>query len=569
MAPRKRIEVDEELPDNSQFTQMRILPNRTARTQKAGLITAPTSSTRRTPAQKKTDDVEELAALHARIAEIEKSQQKVAELELEEEEEQAATAAARVDYLQDPSDEDVQFFQFEDNEDEDDEGDTAAKKKAAKQTLRKPAKGATRTLINEKREQMKVQLTSGGGKKKKAVKQAGIYSDWKHCGLGENKARQDEGESSSRSIVVGEGGTGGLQDDSVVDVRPDSVSTQMNDLVCFVSSKPVVTRTPQVRKQKKDQGVPVTAKTPMNKNAKAIKNEPTLLDLTPAPSSDTSTSSLGKTPTPTNLKALPDFMQADWATKALPQLYSTLFSSEKPFEHFSKSSDFIGILTELAKKIWPGNTFVTMKNSSYVEMAYNRCNEKRSRIGNECYKHVESFFATNTNFTSQQQIVNYCNWVLSGDGPLLFSEPTPEGIENGQPGWKKPRGCWLSPHIIAVIRPHVKLYVAHNQNAEVPKGLLALVAAGLEKSFTFFSVNGLSTKAEKQSWFTQSEVNSLVVEYMETAKSTQPTRWIQIVAACGANEVEPIEIIKPHSIHRRRAVAYDASSPPPPEHTEN
>ncbi|KAJ3742713.1 hypothetical protein DFH05DRAFT_1461758 [Lentinula detonsa] len=107
MAPRKRIEVNEELADKTQFTQTRILPNCTACTQKAGPVTAPTSSTRCTPAQKKTDDVEELAALHARIAEIEKNQQKVAELELEGEEEQAATAAACVDYLQDPSDEDM------------------------------------------------------------------------------------------------------------------------------------------------------------------------------------------------------------------------------------------------------------------------------------------------------------------------------------------------------------------------------------------------------------------------------------------------------------------------------
>lgn len=63
-------------------------------------------------------------------------------------------------------------------------------------------------------------------------------------------------------------------------------------------------------------------------------------------------------------------------------------------------------------------------------------------------------------------------------------------------------------------------------------------------------------------------MNALVVEYMESAKFTAPTRWAQVLNACGVDlSVKPAEVaeIKSHTISRRRAVAYDISSPPPEE----
>jgi len=144
---------------------------------------------------------------------------------------------------------------------------------------------------------------------------------------------------------------------------------------------------------------------------------------------------------------LPAFTQVNskWKKVFIPSLYDSLYMSSQPFQAFvSGSTTFIKIIQQLVNCVYPEVHYIISKDepihllvSSHLMFvifsifslctikAYNRVNEKRSRIGKDAIKIVETHLEC-IGLTDADDIKCWCRWAKRVDGPLFFKTPTPQ-----------------------------------------------------------------------------------------------------------------------------------------------
>lgn len=96
-----------------------------------------------------------------------------------------------------------------------------------------------------------------------------------------------------------------------------------------------------------------------------------------------------------------------------------------------------------------------------IFQAIDRLNEKRGWFGSEALKNVIKFFEQKEYANNPATIAKYARWAIRGDGPALYSNPTPEDciLGSDQPGYI------VSSHHMC-IRPLVLIH--HSQPPDGP-----------------------------------------------------------------------------------------------------
>ncbi|KAK7442949.1 hypothetical protein VKT23_015893 [Stygiomarasmius scandens] len=130
------------------------------------------------------------------------------------------------------------------------------------------------------------------------------------------------------------------------------------------------------------------------------------------------------------------------------------------------------------------------------DQAYNKCVDKRSDVGEKALAVVNELFKQ-PEFADAAARKKYARWALSASGPLLYSEPAePKSGQvfifslthmspNSPIYFQKPKGAFLSPHIVNVIKrtfPTCKSLSVIDVG--IPVGLLGLAAAGMSHRFS-------------------------------------------------------------------------------------
>lgn len=72
-----------------------------------------------------------------------------------------------------------------------------------------------------------------------------------------------------------------------------------------------------------------------------------------------------------------------------------------------------------------------------IPKAVDRLNEKRTWFGTEALKLVDRFFEGSDYVNNPYAIAKYAQWAIRGDGPSLYSIPTPIDctVKPGDPGY--------------------------------------------------------------------------------------------------------------------------------------
>ena len=71
---------------------------------------------------------------------------------------------------------------------------------------------------------------------------------------------------------------------------------------------------------------------------------------------------------------------------------------------------------------------------------YNRCAEKRSIFGSRAIAVVDEFFLQAPYAGYPKRIARFANWAVELHGPALWASPSPEGLSEGDLGYKVSHG---------------------------------------------------------------------------------------------------------------------------------
>ncbi|KAF7762481.1 hypothetical protein Agabi119p4_9074 [Agaricus bisporus var. burnettii] len=407
-------------------------------------------------------------------------------------------------------------------------------------TLKKTNKAMLKTIKALRRQ------TSGGRKNgltpdgKKSTKTM-IFASGLRPDLDHGKKTQDNPTHIQISA-------GGLNDSDVEDVNPFSPSLQSrrivepkkkgtqkserdfsrrNEMIAFVEPVDQGNVVPQPRGRK----AATKAASKIASYTAAVKVEPVRDGALPREDSGYDRQEKEKTKqlngNSVRMADLPEFATMKWRDTFLPTLYDRFFTSSNPFSNFSVSSPaFVGILQDIINEVYPEANYIVTASDSIHFLAYNRINEKRSSVGSNAIKVLEAHVRT---LRGEKAAKEWLRWCLWPGGPLLFQIPSP--IRSEEP----PEGRLLSPFIIALAKPLLKLKRGSTFEDEPPQGLIALIAAALERAARhLYSPEKNLTEFSKEAW------GSHVEAYW---KSFQPStelgnegvereRWDELVEQC-------------------------------------
>jgi hypothetical protein len=172
---------------------------------------------------------------------------------------------------------------------------------------------------------------------------------------------------------------------------------------------------------------------------------------------------------------LPEFAQENWRNTFLPTLYDKFFASDQPFDGFCKGSEkFTALLQCIVEEVYPdidyevtssdGIHFLVRLYSAltlayhltyftslicFSIQAYNRINEKRSKVGSNAIDIVKQYLGT---LKGANAAKDWLRWSLRGDGPLFFKVPSPMSSPTDQkdPEYQVSR-CFLDTHNYSLI----------------------------------------------------------------------------------------------------------------------
>ena len=64
---------------------------------------------------------------------------------------------------------------------------------------------------------------------------------------------------------------------------------------------------------------------------------------------------------------------------------------------------------------------------TFITQAYDRINEKRSKIAGDAVKRIDDHIRT---LATVKDIKDWCRWAKRPDGPVFWKKPAPKGITN-------------------------------------------------------------------------------------------------------------------------------------------
>ncbi|KAF9554567.1 hypothetical protein CPC08DRAFT_766634 [Agrocybe pediades] len=231
---------------------------------------------------------------------------------------------------------------------------------------------------------------------------------------------------------------------------------------------------------------------------------------------------------------LPDFALAKWKKTFLPTLYTTLYTSDNPFDGFYKGGHtFISLLQNILQHVYPDVNYKVTAHDSVHFLAYNRINERRSSIGSDALFLVKEHLATireqKGGPAGEKAATEWLRWCMRMDGPLFFRDPSPftGPTSKNDPSYVFPGGRLLSPFIIKLATPCLKLAVGLVINAGYPRGLVALIMAALE-----CAVHHLSKPLVALQEFSKEHWGEKVHVYYNSLRTIPESRWQELQQHC-------------------------------------
>ncbi|KAG6888152.1 hypothetical protein C0992_009496 [Termitomyces sp. T32_za158] len=209
----------------------------------------------------------------------------------------------------------------------------------------------------------------------------------------------------------------------------------------------------------------------------------------------------------------------------------------------------------------------TSSSSSFTS-AVDRCTELRSRFGSAAIKIVKSFFDDPKYKNNPVQIIQYVQWALRPDGPMLYRIPGSEKQVKNMDGelvsTTLPKDCFESKFIIDLVTPQLKCIKSSCGIGTFgePLTAFALAAAALERAFNCYE-NG--EFKEPSSTFGSERIKNTFADYLYTCGMFSERRWRALKDACGLAAKEDFihETPMVSSLRGRRRTIYIPSSPPP------
>ncbi|KJA15335.1 hypothetical protein HYPSUDRAFT_149248 [Hypholoma sublateritium FD-334 SS-4] len=170
---------------------------------------------------------------------------------------------------------------------------------------------------------------------------------------------------------------------------------------------------------------------------------------------------------------LPNFItQSIWRNKFLPTLYDKFFTSNEPFAQFYKASDaFITLLQEIVDEVFPNTSYKANTSDALHQL-------RRSCIGSSAIQLIKQHVST---LEGENEAREWARWATRPDGPLFFKTPTPVNspTDRKDPAYKHPEGRLLSPFILKLATPCLRLKEGSISENGYPKGLFALIMAAV------------------------------------------------------------------------------------------
>ncbi|KAF9039732.1 hypothetical protein BJ165DRAFT_1406939 [Panaeolus papilionaceus] len=187
----------------------------------------------------------------------------------------------------------------------------------------------------------------------------------------------------------------------------------------------------------------------------------------------------------------------DYGGTLVPALYYDMYISSQPFPRIQRDSQkFVDHIQRLFNLSFPNVRRQLTIGDPVVITSYNRLASRRSLIAKKSYEVVSTFFSGKMFRNKEEDVIrSYARYAIKGDGPMYHAKPSPQQLA-GHPehiDYIAPTGFFQSEFIIDMVQQ----FLSHADSAPQvntapisaetpPKGLYALVLAGLERAFVAF-----------------------------------------------------------------------------------
>ncbi|KAG6905445.1 hypothetical protein DXG01_002690 [Tephrocybe rancida] len=264
-----------------------------------------------------------------------------------------------------------------------------------------------------------------------------------------------------------------------------------------------------------------------------------------------------------------DLIRLDWAPRFIPTLYHTLLTSRKPFDDFSGSKAII-TLQHVANLVYPDmepRVVVTFGSEIY-QKGTDQANELWSRIGSKAIKMVQKFFKDEEYQDKPSEIIRYVNWALRPDGPAFYWVPGSEILIKNSAGQlvssSPPEDPFQSEFIVKLVTPVLK-YTRASCGAHVfgePEAAFVLAATAIKHTFSLYKTG---TYVAPTTNFSGNLYQGTVTEYLENFEKFSDHRWKALKEACGMTDLRPNAAPSSAALRGKWGTIYIPSSPPPKE----
>ncbi|KAJ7862311.1 hypothetical protein B0H13DRAFT_2567478 [Mycena leptocephala] len=438
------------------------------------------------------------------------------------------------------------------------ESEPVKKKKAVVKRPKRPKKRETRSEIEA---MAKTMGEKGKGKadvagpavKKKALQNSDAAAASKKAGMSKAYLAHSA-KTPQAALSPGKLEYGGLTEEDAISARPDFDATagkpqRVNDLRhrrhADQGTGPAAPRpaprprtAPKVKTESKIPALSIASdkKTTVKQHVK-VKTESSPAGFTPDTSSD--------------VRGLPALVGATWDSQFLPAAYRALYCSPEPMTFAVKgenrASELAAIrdVQQILDSVHPGNTLVISWADKICSRAVSRVRERRTRISQVAAGVVKKFFETDAYRNRPIAIRAYAQYAVRPDGPAFFRIPTPENIpcdprlDNYIPGVDYMESTFIIQTVTAYISTEEFVLPQPGPDGEVnftdmPGGLFALAAAGVERAFNAYTDTGVHSPPPK---FSIPEVGTAVAGYSKNISRFTRRRWGKLLDACGAQAV--------------------------------
>lgn len=258
-----------------------------------------------------------------------------------------------------------------------------------------------------------------------------------------------------------------------------------------------------------------------------------------------------------------------WTASFLPAIYCRMFASDAPFG-WIKGPGFPALLQDVLARRFPewANLYTIKDRSRTYLKASSRVNEKRSEIARDAVNVVERFYNQPSYRLNEPKIRSHATWAICPNGPAVWKTPTPKalcdmGMESDDEEYVRPDGIFESDTVIEVLAPHLKLYAETDIGCGRPVGLLALVAAAVERAYSQY-VGFINGNRSEVNTFSKDKYGPALLDYVANAKKLSSRRWASIYALCNVEETKKRKLPGADgAMARKRHRLYVPSSPPP------